>query len=95
MRKLDRIYRACDQIGGPTPFGAGPRKWTGEDAKDFVFLSAYTGLRISDVVTFDSTQRLHGNDVFLRMRKTQKPPFTWIPDWLVLRLRARQRSMVP
>lgn len=62
----------------------------GEDAKDFILLSVYTGLRISDVCLFDVSKRLHGNDVFLRMHKTKKVLLTWIPDWLVARLRDRE-----
>jgi site-specific recombinase XerD len=87
--ELKRMVAACDamEIAGP-----GRRNWTGEDAKDFIFLSIYTGMRISDVATFDITTRLHGNDVFLRMHKTRKPLYTWIPDWLVDRLQARQKK---
>jgi hypothetical protein len=70
--ELNRIYAACDKIGGPTRPGPGHRLWGGEDVKDFVILSVYTGLRISDVATFNVTQRLKGNDVFLRMHKTKK-----------------------
>ena len=58
-------------------------------------LSIYTGMRISDVSTFDISQRLKGNDVFLRMHKTKKELYTWIPDWLVARLRARERKHGP
>ena len=90
--ELNRIFAACDAIGQPVPQGPGYRTWTGEDAKDFIFLSIYTGLRISDVATFDVTKRLHGNDVFLRMHKTRQPLTTWIPDWLVHRLMARQEK---
>jgi integrase len=64
----------------------------GQDVKDFVMLSIYTGLRISDVSTFNITERLKGNDVFLRMHKTKKPLSTWIPDWLAARLRAREKE---
>jgi integrase len=88
--ELKRIYDACDQIRDQTKLGPGYRTWAGEDAKDFIYLSVYTGLRISDVATFDISKRLKGNDVFLRMHKTGKPLFTWIPDWLVARLRARE-----
>jgi len=93
--ELDRIYAACDMIGPPTKPGAGYRNWGGEDAKDFVYLSVYTGLRISDVALFDTSKRLTGNDVFLRMHKTGKPLSTWIPNWLVMRLRARERVHGP
>jgi integrase len=91
--ELMRIYNACDVLG-PAP-GPPRRNWGGEDAKDFVFLSVYTGLRISDVATFDITKRLKGNDVFLRMHKTRRPLFTWIPSWLVERLKARQEKNGP
>jgi integrase len=87
--ELQRIYAACDKIGSPTKQGPGYRTWGGEDAKDFVYLSVYTGLRISDVATFDISKRLDGNNVFLRMHKTKRPLFTWIPTWLVDRLQAR------
>lgn len=88
--ELDRIYAACDRLGGLTPPGPGHREWSGEDVKDFIMLSVYTGLRISDVSTFDIRRRLNGNEVHLRMHKTGKPLWTWIPDWLVERLRARE-----
>jgi integrase len=93
--ELDRIYDACDAIGGPKPPGPGHRPWGGQDVKDFVMLSIYTGLRISDVSTFNITERLKGNDVFLRMHKTKKPLSTWIPDWLAARLRAREKEHGP
>ncbi len=89
--ELDRLYAACDKIGPQRKQGPGYRTWGGEDAKDFIYLSIYTGLRISDVATFDITKRLNGNDVFLRMHKTKRPLFTWIPDWLVNRLRSREQ----
>jgi integrase len=90
--ELDRLYAACDKIGPQLKQGPGYRTWGGEDAKDFIYLSIYTGLRISDVATFDIAKRLKGNDVFLRMHKTKRPLFTWIPDWLVERLHARQKD---
>ena len=60
--------------------------------KDFIYLSIYTGLRISDVATFNIAERLNGNDVFLRMHKTRKELYTWIPtDWLAHRLHDREK----
>lgn len=93
--ELTSIYSACDTFGPPISGGPGSRSWGGEDARDFVMLAVYTGLRISDICLFDITKRLHGNDVFLRMHKTKKELFTWIPDWLVARLRAREESHGP
>jgi integrase len=88
--ELDRIYAACDRLGAPAK-----RNWTGEDAKDFIYLSVYTGLRISDVATFDITKRLHGNNVFIRAQKNNANVYTWIPDWLVHRLKAREQKYGP
>lgn len=93
--ELERMYEACDKIGPPVPGGPGARPWGGEDVRDFILLSIYTGLRISDVCLFDTKKRLHGNDVFLRMHKTQKALETWIPDFLVARLRAREKRFGP
>jgi len=87
--ELERLYAACGMIGPQLKQGPGYRTWGGEDVKDFIYLSVYTGLRISDVATFDINKRLKGNDVFLHMHKTNRPLFTWVPDWLVERLRAR------
>lgn len=87
--ELRRIYAACDKILPQSNPGPGFRTWDGQDAKDFINVSIYTGLRISDVCLFDVSKRLKGNDVFLRMHKTGKPLHTWIPNWLVARLRAR------
>ena len=88
-KELKRIYEVCDKILPQLNPGPGYRTWDGQDAKDFINLSIYTGLRISDICLFDVSKRLEGNDVYLRMHKTGKPLYTWIPDWLAARLRAR------
>lgn len=93
--ELERVYAVCDQLGPPTRPGPGARNWGGEDVKDFIMLSVYTGLRISDVATFNIQDRLKGNDVFLRMHKTRKPLYTWIPDFLVQRLQRRAKEHGP
>lgn len=90
--ELERIYKACDQIGGPTPPGPGHRPWGGEDVRDFIMLSTYTGLRISDVSMFNIAERLNGNNVFLRMHKTRRELYTWIPSWLADILREREKK---
>jgi hypothetical protein len=93
--ELERIYAACDKIGNPTSPGPGYRTWGGEDVPDFISVSIYTGFRISDVAVFDTSKRLKGNHVFLRMHKTNKPFYTWIPDWLAARLFAREKTHGP
>src|ERR1017187_6873406 len=71
------------------------REWTGEDIKTFIYVMLYTGMRISDVATFDTSLRLNGNHIFLRMHKTGKELYTWAPDWLVERLREREQQFGP
>jgi integrase len=93
--EIERIYGACDALGGPKRLGPGHREWSGADVKDFVMFSLYTGMRISDVITFNIQDRLKGNDVFLRMHKTKKELYTWIPDWLVSRLKEREKTHGP
>jgi integrase len=90
--EINRILAACDKTGGVRAPGPGYREWTGEDVKDFIYVMLYTGMRISDVATFDTSLRLNGNEIFLRMHKTKKELFTWVPDWLVNRLRDRERK---
>jgi integrase len=89
--QLADIIEACDQIEDQrwgNRHGAGA--WTGEDLKEFIWVSVYTGLRISDVVLFD-INRLRGNEVFLRAKKNGGDVFTYIPDWLRDRLNARAK----
>jgi integrase/recombinase XerC len=90
--ELQSIIRACDQLE-PTSWSNGRYKgvWTGEDAKDFIWLLVYTGLRISDVALFNMS-RLRGNEVFLRAKKNGGDVFTWIPDWLRDRLARRTKE---
>jgi integrase len=93
--EINRILAACDKIESARKPGPGYREWTGEDVKDFIYVMLYTGMRISDVTTFDTSLRLNGNEIFLRMHKTKKELFTWVPDWLVNRLRDRERTHGP
>ena len=90
--ELERIFAACDRIES-TPWNNryGSGAWSGEDVSDFIAVSIYTGLRISDVATFD-VGRLRGNNCFLFMHKTKKELFTWIPDWLRDRLQKRAQK---
>ena len=90
---LQRIVHGCDLLKSVS-WSNGFRKrslWTGEDTKDFIWMLAYTGLRISDVGLFHMS-RLRGNEVFLRAKKNGGDVFTWIPDWLRDRLHERARK---
>ncbi|MEZ5402631.1 MAG: site-specific integrase [Bryobacteraceae bacterium] len=95
--ELERIIRTCDRLE-PVAWEnhTGRGRWTGEDVKDFIWVLAYTGLRISDVGLFHIS-RLRGNELFLRARKNGGEVFTWIPDWLRDRLHqlAKERGPRP
>ena len=96
-KELERIMNACDKLGTITwTNGNNTGAWNGEDVKDFIWLLAYTGLRISDAALF-RMDRLNGNEVFLRAKKNGGDVFTWIPDWLAQRLteRAKQHGARP
>jgi len=89
--ELQRVIDACDKLG-EVAWTNGREKgaWTGEDAKDFIWVMVYTGLRISDVGLFHMN-RLKGNEVFLRAKKNGGEVFAYIPDWLSERLQARAK----
>lgn len=95
--ELTRLVDTCDLIQ-PIAWNSGDKTgiWGGEDVKDFMWMLAYTGLRISDVALF-RMDRLKGNEVFLRARKNGGDVFSWLPDWLVHRLerRAKEHGLMP
>jgi integrase len=76
--ELKRMYEACPKYGT-----SAKHKWTGEDIADFISLSIYTGLRISDVALFH-IDRMHRT-------KAGTHVYTWVPQWLQDRIRARAK----
>jgi integrase len=64
-------------------------KTTGHDLADFISISVYTGLRISDVATFHIDRVLGNGECHVRTTKTGRKVYTWIPDWLQTRIRGR------
>jgi integrase len=70
-------------------------KWTGRDLADFISVSVYTGLRISDVATFH-IDRLHATgEVKVRTTKTGTDVNTWVPEWLQQIIRRRSLEVGP
>ena len=63
------------------------RKWTGQDLADFISLSVYTGLRISDVATFHASRMQASGEILLRTTKAGTHVFTWVPEWLQERIK--------
>lgn len=73
------------------------RKWTGSDLADFIALSVYTGLRISDVATFHIDRLQENGQILVRTIKSQgnAKVCTWVPPWLVARIVARAQKFGP
>lgn len=84
--ELKRMYDACPK------YGATPKhKWTGEDLADFISLSIYTGLRISDVALFQIDRMQTSGEIRVRTTKAGTHVYTWVPQWLQDRIRARAK----
>lgn len=89
---LERMFEAC-KIYGNIP--SGTRVWDGQDLEDFIAVSVYTGLRISDVATFH-IDRLQGQrEVHIRTTKANTMVYTSVPEWLAERIRIRSRIVGP
>jgi site-specific recombinase XerD len=67
-------------------------KWTGQDLADFISLSVYTGLRISDVATFRADRLQPTGEILVRTTKAGTHVFTWVPAWLQQRIRERAKD---
>ncbi len=69
------------------------RKWTGQDLADFISISVYTGLRISDVATFHADRMKSTGEILLRTTKAGTHVYTWAPSWLQERIKIRAREV--
>jgi len=58
-------------------------------------VSVYTGLRISDVTTFNIDRLLENGECPFRTTKTGRNVYMWIPDWLQQRIRVRSEQVGP
>lgn len=70
-------------------------QWTGEDLADFIELSVFTGLRISDVATFHISRLLDSGEVKLRATKNGNWILVKIPEWLEAVIRSRAQRFGP
>ena len=90
--ELERMFSACANQYGQNNH-AYRYKWTGQDLSDFIAISVYTGLRISDVALF-SAERLKANgECLIRTTKNNREVCTWIPIWLQDRIRLRAQQL--
>jgi len=88
--EIARMYDACRQYGKTYR-----HKWDGEDMADFISLSIYTGLRISDVALFHIDRMQPNGEIRLRTTKAGSHVYTWVPEWLQERIRARVKKHGP
>ena len=103
-RRRKRMFEACETKYGKTPIKWSRKihhheaqgetvnyryRWNGQDLADFISVSLYTGLRISDVCTFHAGRLLASGECHIRTTKTGRKVYTWIPEWLQERIRAR------
>jgi hypothetical protein len=55
-------------------------KWTGQDIADFISVSVYTGLRISDVSTFHIDRMQPTGEIHIRTTKAGTHVYTWVQE---------------
>lgn len=87
--EIKRMYAACEK------YGSDKHKWKGDDLADFISLSIYTGLRISDVALFHIDRLQPNGEIFLRTTKTGTHVCTWVPAWLQERIKERAKKHGP
>lgn len=88
--EIKRMYDACPKYGTAPKY-----KWTGDDLADFISLSIYTGLRISDVALFHIDRMQPTGEILIRTTKAGTHVYTWVPQWLQDRIRARAKQHGP
>lgn len=109
--ELKRMFEACETQYGKRPIRWARKthhhqaesgltanykyKWTGQDLADFISISVYTGLRISDVTTFRIDRLLPNGECHIRTTKNGRKVYTWIPEWLQERIRVRAADFGP
>jgi integrase len=87
--EIRRMYDACPRYASEARYRY---KWRGDDLADFISLSIYTGLRISDVALFRIDRLQPNGEIFLRTTKGGTHVCTWVPQWLQDRIRARAKQ---
>src|ERR1035441_8104849 len=85
--ELKKMYDACPKYGTTAK-----HKWTGDDVADFISLSIYTGLRISDVALFNIDRMNQAGEIRLRTTKAGTHVYTWVPQWLQDRIRSEEHT---
>jgi integrase len=87
--ELRRMYDATETYGKSDPAQEYKYTVTGKDLSDFIAVSTYTGLRISDVSTFRASRMNEIGEVVVRTKKNGATVSTWVPPWLQAIIRRR------
>jgi hypothetical protein len=77
--ELRRMYAATGTYGKEDPKQEYKYRITGRDLSDFISVSVYTGLRISDVSTFHVSRLNEIGEVVIRAKKNGALVSTWLP----------------
>jgi site-specific recombinase XerD len=85
--EMVKILAACDGLQASAQPSA---RLGAHRVKTLILLMRYTGLRVSDAVTF-STDRLNGKKIFLYTAKTGVPVYSILPDFVLRELDATPR----
>ena len=64
------------QVSYVIDIGAIKRTWTGQDLEDFIAVFVWTGLRISEVATFQIDRVNDEDGILVRTTKGGKPVYT-------------------
>jgi integrase len=85
--EIKRMYDAWPKYGTDYHY-----KWTGDDLADFISLSIYTGLRISDVALFQADRMLPTGELLIGTTKGGTHVYIWVPEWLQERIKERAKK---
>ena len=69
--EIKKMYEACQKYGKTSR-----HKWNGDDVADFISLSIYAGLRISDVALFSLDRMLPNDEIRVRTTKAGTHVYT-------------------
>lgn len=88
---LERMFLACANQYGQNKY-AYRYKWAVQDLSDFIAISVYTGLRISNVAQFRARRLKANGERFICATKNNKEVCTWIPSWLQEWINSRSKQ---
>lgn len=95
--EVEKMFHACEHLYCRDP-RAEHYAQSRQDLSDFIAVSVYTGLRISDVATFHIDRLQSNGQVRIRTIKrglAGNAVYTWVPEWLQARMHRRALQFGP